>query len=78
MTDGKSIEQAVADEGRPKVQSLGGLAVPSFLPVGSTPQKPAALRTSTLGPDGFGPSTTPTPPLPAPKEKSTVHGGPTA
>jgi hypothetical protein len=65
--NGMTIEQAIADEARPKAGTLNSLAIPSYIAPGSTLTKPAALRQSVVTPEGFGPATTPTPiPNPAP------------
>ena len=68
----QSIEQAIVDAGRPKIESLNALGIPSYLAPGSIPNKPAALRTSTITPDGFGPATKPVPALVPPKKPAAM------
>jgi hypothetical protein len=51
----QTLEQAVAEEGKPKLLHLNFLAIPGYIPKGSTPKHQAALGASTVTPDGFGP-----------------------
>ena len=78
----QSMEQAAAEAAKPNAQSLNSMALPAYIPKGSTPGNAAALGTSSITPDGFAPSTkptpTPTPAPPAPKAKPPVGSGPTA
>lgn len=78
---GRSIDQQVVEEGRPNVGALGNLAIPAYVPRGSTPGKPSAFRRVKITPDGFGAPEEPTAP-PSDKNKSApdngdrpIHGG---
>lgn len=51
----QTLEQAAAEDAQPKAGQLNSMALPAYIPKGSTPGEPATLGASTVSPDGFGP-----------------------